>query len=129
MKLGEMLKKAQSHQFSRFLLVGVVNTFFGYAIFVLLLYIGLHYSVAAFISVAIGAIFNFQTTGHFVFGTRNRIFLLKFMMVYLVIYITKVLGLFMLLKVGINSYVGGALLILPLAALSFVLNKNWAFKT
>jgi len=40
-------KKILERRFIRFLLVGGVNTLFGYGVFVSLIYIGLHYSLAA----------------------------------------------------------------------------------
>lgn len=123
----QILLHAVDKQFVRFVAVGVFNTFFGFAVYVGLLYLGLHYTIAAFLSVAIGALFNFQTTGHFVFGTRHRSFLFKFCTVYLIIYLLKVTGLYVLLQVGINNYLGGAILIIPLAAVSFTLNKTWVF--
>lgn len=128
MLFKEIARKFHNHQFVRFVEVGILNTIFGYAIFAGLLYLGLHYTIAAFVSVAVGAFFNFHTTGHFVFGTRHYAFLLKFFTVYLIIYLAKVAGLFGLLQIGINNYLGGALLIVPLALISFFLNKFWVFK-
>ena len=121
-------KKIHSYQFSRFLIVGIFNTIFGYAVFAALLYLGLHYTIAAFFSVALGAYFNFHTTGHFVFGSRHHSLLVKFLTVYFIIYLAKVSGLFGLQKLGVNNYLGGAILILPLGLTSFLLNKFWVFK-
>jgi putative flippase GtrA len=128
MHIIERLRELCQEQWVRYLAVGIVNTLFGYSVFAFLLFAGLHYTIAAFVSVAVGALFNFNTTGHFVFGTRHHSRLLKFCAVYLIIYVLKVAGLFGLGLVGVNHYAGGALLLLPLAAISFVLNKWWVFR-
>ena len=128
MDLQKLWRRAHSHQFLRFVAVGVLNTAFGYGVFVLLIFLGVHYSIAAFVSVAVGALFNFHTTGHFVFGTRHYRFLLKFCAVYLIIYLLKVAGLYGLQHIGVNNYLGGAILIPPLALVSFGLNKFWVFR-
>ena len=64
-KLVNLIKK---HKFVRFLLVGVLNTLFGYFSFATLIIIGLDYKLAALLATIIGVLFNFQTTGRLVFG-------------------------------------------------------------
>jgi putative flippase GtrA len=128
MDYKEILKKICTHQFIRFLMVGVVNTLFGYAVFVALLYFGIHYTIASFISVAVGAYFNFHTTGHFVFGSRNHNLLIKFFSVYFIVYFINIGGLFIFEKLNIGNYLGGAIMIIPIVGFSFYLNKYWVFR-
>ena len=64
-KLVNLIKK---RKFVRFLLVGVLNTLFGYFSFATLIIIGLDYKLAALLATIIGVLFNFQTTGRLVFG-------------------------------------------------------------
>jgi len=64
--------------FYRYLVVGIGNTVFGYSIFMLFLYIGLHYSVAVLLSTIIGILFNFYMYGRVVFKSNSWELLGKF---------------------------------------------------
>lgn len=44
--------------FVKFILVGILNTAFGYGAFALLMYTGLHYSAAVVLSTIAGILFN-----------------------------------------------------------------------
>jgi putative flippase GtrA len=114
-------------QFIKFLFVGGINTAFGYSLFALLIYIGLHYSIAVFIGTILGVLFNFQTTGKLVFGSHDRSLMWKFFAVYGIMYFVNISGLYLLEKVIHNIYISGAILILPLAVLGFGLNKRYVF--
>ena len=124
-----MLNKLAANQFIRFLFIGGVNTLFGYGVFSLLLFLGLHYSLAALLSTILGILFNFKTTGVIVFNSRNNSLIFKFFGVYGVVYVLNVLGLYLFSLVGISAYISGAILILPMACVSFVLNKKFVFKS
>ncbi|MCU7242422.1 MAG: GtrA family protein [Microcystis aeruginosa WS75] len=64
-KLVNLIKK---HKFARFLLVGVLNTIFGYFLYGTLILIGLDYKLAVLLATILGVLFNFQTTGRLVLG-------------------------------------------------------------
>lgn len=115
-------------RFVRFLLIGVVNTLFGYGCFALLLYLGLHYSVALSLGTIIGVLFNFKTTGYFVFKSKDNRPVLHFFAVYSIVFLVNLAGLKIFSSVGIDPYFGGALLVLPMAALAYILNKTFVFK-
>ena len=68
--------------FIKFLAVGVLNTLFGYGIFALLLFIGLHYAVASILATICGVLFNFKTTGTLVFNNNDNRLIFKFISVY-----------------------------------------------
>jgi putative flippase GtrA len=116
------------HQLLRFLAVGALNALFAYSLFALLIFLGLHYAAAVLLSTVIGVLFNFQTTGRLVFGSGDHRLLVRFVAVYAVVYAANVALLKALLLAGIGPYAGGALLILPMAALAFVLMKRLVFK-
>ena len=61
-----------SPRFLGFLLVGGVNTAFGYGMFVVCLWLGMHYAVAAAVATLLGVLFNFFSTGGLVFKNRDR---------------------------------------------------------
>lgn len=118
----------KDNQFFKFMLVGVFNTLFGYAVFSILIYIGLHYTLAVFIGTIIGVIFNFKTTGKLVFNSHDNALIWKFFGVYGIIYLLNVVGLYFLEKISVDIYTAGAILIVPMALVSFWLNKRFVFK-
>ena len=117
----------QHQRIARFLATGFLNTIFGYSCFSALIFIGLHYTLAVFIGTILGVIFNFFTTGKFVFDIVDHRRLPRFIAVYIVIYIINVFWLKLMIIAGINLYLGGALAILPLAGLSYFLNSRLVF--
>ncbi len=115
-------------QFITFLMVGALNTLFGYSLFALLIYSGLHYTIAAFIGTVLGVLFNFKTTGKLVFDSYDNRLLWKFFGVYGVMYFFNIIGLYFLDILIKNIYISGAVLILPMALVGFVLNKRFVFR-
>jgi putative flippase GtrA len=122
-----LARTTTSHQFIRFLAVGVLNTAFGYGCFALLLYAGLHYAFALLASTVLGVLFNFRSTGVLVFHSRDNRLLLRFAGVYAVVYLCHLLALKLLVVQGLTPLMGGMLLVLPMAVLSFILNKRYVF--
>ena len=111
----------------RFLIVGGVNTLFGYGAYALLLFAGLHYATAAFLGTIAGVLFNFLTTGGLVFGALSPARLARFVGVYAVTYVVNVGLLAWLTRAGLDAYVAGALLLLPMAVVSYLLMRTFVF--
>lgn len=123
-----LVKKLYSLEFKRFVLVGVLNTLFGYGLFSFFIYLGIVYPVAVLIATVLGVLFNFRTIGTLVFGVKGNNKLMHFVFVYVVIYILNVAGLWCAEIYGLeNKYIAGAVLLAPLAVISFVLNKSFVF--
>ncbi|HET9651933.1 MAG TPA: GtrA family protein, partial [Usitatibacter sp.] len=59
-------------QFVRFLIVGGVNTLFGYAVFAGLVLAGMPPMPALVLTYVVGVLFNFFTTRRFVFAASGR---------------------------------------------------------
>jgi putative flippase GtrA len=115
--------------FLRFLVVGGINTLFGYSIFAILTLLKVHYALALLIGTVLGIIFNFNTTGRIVFKNSDVKRLLGFLMVYGVTYLVN-LGCLRIFDLNrVNMLIAGAIMILPMAALSYILNKTFVFKT
>ncbi len=114
-------------RFARFLVVGGVNTAFGYATFAVLLQVGLHYAVAAALSTGLGVLFNFQTIGRLVFGSRDPTLIFRFVGVYVATYLLNVGALRLLQGGALDVLHAQALLVLPLAGVSFVLHRGLVF--
>lgn len=112
----------------KFLLVGVLNTAFGYSVFAVFIFLGTHYTVAVFFATVLGVLFNYRTIGGIVFNHKGGSKLIPFILVYVIIYALNVFGLWSLDYLGLeNKYLAGAILLLPLALVSFVLNKKFVF--
>lgn len=123
------IRQRISPQFIRFLAVGVLNTAVGYGLFALLVWTGLAYPLAIAISTCAGVAFNFQTTGRLVFGNSQWRRIIRFIAVYGVAYGVNVAAIAGLLKLGVNVYLATALLLLPIALLTYTLQKNFVFKS
>ena len=118
----------QKSKFVRFLLVGVINTLFGYSVFALLFRLGLDYRYSLLIATICGVLFNFKTIGAIVFKDQNNRLLTRFIGVYLVIYLLNAESLRIVKMLGINILVAQAILVLPLAIVSYFLNKTFVFR-
>jgi putative flippase GtrA len=109
--------------------VGGINTVFGYAVFALFILMGLHYVLAALISTVCGILFNFKTTGTLVFKNKDNRLIFRFFGVYLFTYLINI-GLLKLFDMaGVGSLVAGAIIVLPMAVVSFLLMRRFVFKT
>ena len=113
----------------KFLLVGILNTAFGYGLFSLFIYAGLHYSLAVLLSTIFGIMFNFKTIGKLVFKSDDNSLIFKFIFVYIITYFLNIFFLWLFKWLGFdNMYINGFLLLIPLAAVSFLLNKFFVFR-
>ena len=114
-------------RFYRFLAVGALNTLFGYGAYALLIFLGVHYGIAALLATIAGVLFNFRTTGKIVFGSHDHSLLGRFVAVYVLLYLLNLGGLRLLREAGVDSYSAGALLVPPSAILGFLLNRAFVF--
>lgn len=123
-----MGKSIVSNRFFRFLVVGGINTVFSYSLYAFLLFIGLHYLLAAIISFIISVLFNFETTGRLVFQKNDRRLLLKFIFSYVIILAISLFSLNMLVMLGISPYLAGLLNVFPVAIISFLIQRTFVFR-
>ena len=114
----------------RFLAVGVLNTFFGYAAYSVLLFVGFPYPVALLLATIFGVIFNYFNFGKFVFsGHRDWLAFCKFVAVYAAIYVVNAVGLRVLMHdFLLNPYVGQVICVPPSVLLSWFLMNYWVFR-
>jgi putative flippase GtrA len=96
--------------------------------FTYFLYIGLGYIAAASISFAIGLLVNFRTQGNLVFKTRNRNSFKLYVVSWIGIYFVNIASLDLLVRMGVNSYLAGALMIPPIATLAFLVLRFVVFR-
>jgi len=122
-----LIKKVPSSEFIRFVLVGILNTLFGYSIFALLIFLQLNYAAALLLATIMGVFFNFKTIGKLVFKSSDNKLIFRFAGVYTVAYLLN-LGLIFALSFWIsNRYLEQAILAFPVALFSYYLNKRLVF--
>ncbi len=114
-------------QFIKFLIVGGMNTLVGYLVFSLFLFLNFHYTLASFLALIFGFLFNFKTYGHLVFGNRDNSLMFRYIITWTMLYLITITCLAGFKWFGINLYLANALLIPPLAVLAFFLNLKFIF--
>lgn len=122
-----MIMRLAEFRFARFLLVGGINTLFGYGVYATALWVGAHYSLAIAISTVLGTLFNFKSTGTLVFRSSDNSRLMRFVLVYALLYVANLAAVALALRLGFNAYQSGLLMALPLAFLAFMLNSRYVF--
>lgn len=115
--------------FLRFLVVGGINTVFGYSVFAILTLLKVHYAIALFLGNVLGILFNFNTTGRIVFHNRDNRRIFGFFGVYGITYLVNLACLRVFDLNHVNMLIAGAIMVLPMAAFSFILNRAFVFKT
>jgi len=123
-----MIITEQQKKFLRFLAVGLVNSAFSYSVYALLIFLGVHYALAVLVANFLGVLFNFKTTGRLVFQSNDNRLIFKFVLVYASVYLLSVSSLKILLWLGLNRYLAGALIALPMAGVTFTLMSRFVFK-
>jgi len=114
--------------FYRFLLIGIINTIFGYSIFAFGIFLGLQSWLALLLSTILGIIFNFKTFGSFVFNSRDASRFINFIASYGALYLINLFLLKLLGYISLDPYLAGFLALFPMSILSFLFNKKFVFK-
>lgn len=123
----QLIQQAWNYRWIRFLAIGVVNTGFSYAVYAGLVYAGINYALSNLASLILGILFSFRTQSKFVFSLGGPAVFLRYLVVWAIIYCINVAIIGLLLKLGMSSYSAGALAILPVAVMSYFLQKLLVF--
>lgn len=115
-------------RFLSFCAVGVLNTAFGYSLFALLVFAGLHRGLALFVATCAGVLFNFFSTGRIVFGNRDASRLPRFVATYVAVYLVNLAFMEILIGAGTGVYVGGAIAMLLATVVAYLLQSRLVFK-
>ena len=116
-----------SFQVVRFVLVGLLNTVFGYLLYAALLAAGLEFRLASFGALLLGILFSFRTQGTLVFRNRNPRLIFRFAACWLLIYAANIASIQLLMKYGFGAYEAGAITVPMIAVLSYVVQKRLVF--
>lgn len=112
----------------RFIIVGAINTAFGYGVYVLLVLATIPYQLATILSTILGIIFNFFTTGRIVFNNTDLRKVVSFFAAYFVVLIINLVLLTALVEAGFSKFFS-PVAVLPVCVLvSFLLNKHFVFR-
>jgi len=119
------------HQFSKFTIVGILNTIVGYGLFFIFVsYI--NYLLATILAHIIAVTHSYLWNRYWVFPSHNPVIweFLKFNSVYLVVLLENLVLMFCFVSYfAINPKIAG-LLILPITTLiSYFGHRHWSFKT
>lgn len=115
-------------KFVKYLFVGFMNTVFSYIIYAIIVTITGRATLSLGISYVICVLFNFQTTGRIVFQNKDNSLLIKFILCYLTTFFINRYALdTMVNTIGMDKYLSQALLVFPIAMISFLLLKFFVF--
>ena len=121
--------KKINEKFFKFLFVGFLNTIVSYLLYAFFVTIGLIPNLALFFQYILGVLWNFKTTGIIVFKNHDNKLIFKFIGTYIITFFINSLFLNILaIQLKLNEYLSQAILVLPVAVLSFLLFKFWVFK-
>ncbi len=115
--------------FLRFLGAGVLNTIFGYTVFIVALHLGAGLGVALVASMLLGVAFNFQTSRFLVFRSRRTGLHLRFAAVYTIVFAIDYIAILSLKRLGLEDWATQAVMLMPMAALAFMLQRHFVFGT
>jgi putative flippase GtrA len=105
----------------RFLATGLLNTAFGYGLYALLVIAGLAHQPALILAYGAGIVWNYLTHARLVFGRRGFARLPAYAGAYLLLLALNAAALEALVRAGLAPLAAQALLVLPAAALAFLL--------
>lgn len=126
----KFIKTVFSSRVIRFLLVGMLNTLFGYGLYALLIFSGLSYFYSLMLTTIIGVIFNFCSMGKMVFeGVGGRVTFIKFICVYFVVFVFNAYSLdYLVTEISLNPYISQGICLVPSVCFNWLMLKNWVFK-
>jgi putative flippase GtrA len=128
--VGRCVEFAIKHRrILRFLVVGGVNTVFGYSMFALIYLFTHQHNVALLAANVVGVIFNFFTTGRIVFGNRTFRTLAPFCLAYGVALALNAIILNGLIALRISALIAQAISLPVVVIVSYVINARFVFRT
>lgn len=122
------LVRAHIPRLSAFVLVGVLNTAFGYAVYLAGLWSGLSPVLALAIATAVGAVFNYFTIGRLVFAERRLRLLPRFLAVYAVLYAFNAALLEAIMAAGARAWLAQGLSLPIVVAASYIMMNLVVFR-
>ena len=117
------------NRFIRFLIAGAVNTLFCFAVYSAFIIAGMPVWFALLAGTLLGTIFNFITTGGYAFRELSLARFPRFVICYLLIYGINFMLIELISGLLSDKILSQAILIFPMALLSYVLMVRFVFFT
>ncbi len=114
-------------QAGRFVVVGLFNTAFSYAIYAVFLRLGLGYALANFLALVLSILVGFKLQGSLVFRNSDNRRLFRFVVAWALIYGFNIFVIARFLAMGFDAYASGALALPFTTVLSYLLQKFFVF--
>ena len=112
----------------RFLLVGGINTAAAYGFYAGLLLLGLPYALANLGALILNILFSFRTHSTFVFRLPGGRRFPRYLATWITLYGVNIVLIGLLMRLGMNAYWAGALAMLPVVLLSYILQRWFVFR-
>lgn len=120
---------AEAPRIMRFLVVGILNTAFGYSLYLVGLWAGFAPTVALAFATFFGALFNYLSVGSLVFHSTGMVKLPAFAGAYIVIYSFNALLLHILMRAHVAPWLAQMLALPPVVAANYGLMRVWVFRS
>ena len=112
----------------RFIIIGLVNSFFGYSLYAFFIFMNIKYQLAITLATLVGIFFNFSSYRLYFFDDKFNIYsLIKFFFSYILIYLLNLFCL-NLLTIKINPYLSQLICFPVVVLLNWVSLNLWVFK-
>ena len=121
------LRAAWRHAFVRYVVVGVANTGFAYAVYALGLLLGLAYPAASLCSLVLSIVLSFRTQGRFVFRNMRLSLFGRFVVSWIVVYLSNLGVVAAFVHLGFDPFVAGALALPFSVATGWLLQRHFVF--
>lgn len=119
--------KAEWWQVLRYYQAGLINIIFGYALFAILVWVGMHVFVAQAVGHVIGVLFNYVTYSRLAFAGYEAS-KINFATSYIANYLLSLAGLWVSLRVIPSPYIAGAVSVLAVSIINYVILKRLVFR-
>lgn len=125
--LYRLLRRAYVYRPIRFLVIGVVNTAFGYAVFATMLFVTNLPNLSIAVATVCGVAFNYFTTSRFVFYSGAPA-LFRYIACYAISMLANMTFFSLIFDLSSSKYLSQAIALLPTTLLTYFLLKLFVFK-
>ncbi len=130
MRWARSLTNEEHRKIAKFILAGVLRTAAGYGLYLLLLWIGLHYNLALasdyVLAISVGYVVNRSWT--FSNQGRPKAALLKYILAYVLVFVFNWLALELVIRAGMGPALGQIPCLVLATVASYLLQRYWVFR-